>query len=143
MHKPILFKISITNFALESSWNNSAKPTWNRLCFFSIIYNIMDNLKYSVTFTLNFHRFGSMRKQNIEKLLQWLRTTGGIGLMLILQSSAKLYIPSRRNSNLQHSSCNRSAHTLMVSVECNNSAITSVPLMSVEYSICNFGRSLG
>ena len=35
----------------------------------------MDNLKYSVTFTLNVHRFGSMRKKNIEKPLPWLRTT--------------------------------------------------------------------
>ena len=142
MHKPILFNISSTNFTLASSWNNSTTPTWNGLCFFSIIYNIMDNLKYSVTFTLNFHRFGSMRTQNIEKLLQWLRMTWGVGLMLILQSSAKLYVPSRWNLNLQHSSCNRSTYTLMVSVKCNNSAI-SVHLMSVEYSISDFGQSLG
>ena len=26
----------------------------------------MDNLKYSVTFTLNVYRYGSMKKQNIE-----------------------------------------------------------------------------
>ena len=142
MHKPILFNISITNFALASSWNNSATSTWNGLCFFSIIYNIMNNLKHSVTFTLNFHRFGSMRTQNIEKLLQWLRTTWGVGLMQILQSSAKLYVPSRWDLNLQDSSRNRSTHTLMVSVQCNNSAI-SVHLMSVEYSISDFGQSLG
>ena len=40
-----------------------------RIVFLSIMYNIMDNLKYSVTFTLNVHRFGPMKKQNIEELL--------------------------------------------------------------------------
>ena len=30
----ILFKISITYAALESSWNNSVKPAWNGMCFF-------------------------------------------------------------------------------------------------------------
>ena len=34
-----------------------------------IMYNIVDNLKYSVTFTLNVYRFVSMRKQNIEETL--------------------------------------------------------------------------
>ena len=80
MHKPILFKISVTNFALESSWNNLAKPTWNEL-FLSPMYNIIDNLHYSVTFTLNVHRFGSMKKQNIEDPLPWLRTTWIVGLI--------------------------------------------------------------
>ena len=40
-----------------------------RIVFFSNMYNIMDNLKYSVIFTLNVHKLGSMRKQNIEKPL--------------------------------------------------------------------------
>ena len=52
-----------------------------RIVFLSIMYNIMDNLKYSVTFTLNVHRFGSMRKQNIEKPLLWLRWTYTVGVM--------------------------------------------------------------
>ena len=39
-----------------------------RIVFF-FKYNIMDNLKYSVIFTLIVHRFGSMSKQNIEKPL--------------------------------------------------------------------------
>ena len=52
-----------------------------RNLFLSIMYNIMDNLKYSVTFTLNVHRFGLMRKQNIEKLLSWLWMTCGVGLI--------------------------------------------------------------
>ena len=47
-----------------------------------IMYNIVDNLKYSVTFTLNVYRFGSMRKQNIEETLPWLRTTCGVGLIV-------------------------------------------------------------
>ena len=46
-----------------------------------IMYNIVDNLKYSVTFTLNVYRFGSMRKQNMEEPLPWLRTTCGVGLI--------------------------------------------------------------
>ena len=52
-----------------------------RIVFLSIMYNIMDNLKYSVTFTLNVHRFGPMKKQNIEELLPSLRTTCGVGLI--------------------------------------------------------------
>ena len=52
-----------------------------QIMFFSIMYNIMDNLKYRVIFTLNVHRFGSMKKQNIEEPLPWLRTTCGVGLI--------------------------------------------------------------
>ena len=40
----------------------------------------MDNLKYSVAFTLIVHRFGSMRKQNIGKPLPSMGMTGGVGL---------------------------------------------------------------
>ena len=39
-----------------------------RNAFLSIMCSIMDNLKYSVTFMLNIHKFGSIRKQNIEKI---------------------------------------------------------------------------
>ena len=95
MHKPILFKISITNFALESSWNNSAKPTWNHsrkkrngLCFFPLC-----NLKYNVIFTLNVHGFGSMRKQNIEKPLPWLRTTCGVSLIADITVFCRIACP--------------------------------------------------
>ena len=49
--------------------------------FLFILYNILDNLKYSVTFTLDVNRFGSMRKQNIEESLAWLKTTCGVGLI--------------------------------------------------------------
>ena len=52
-----------------------------RIVFLSIIYNIMDNLKYSVTFTLDVNRFGSMRKQNFEEPLPWLKMTCGVGLI--------------------------------------------------------------
>ena len=52
-----------------------------RIVFLSTMYNIMDNLNYSVTFTLNVHRFGSIKKQNIEDPLPWLRTTCGVGLI--------------------------------------------------------------
>ena len=45
-----------------------AKPSWNRLCFF-FMYNIMDDLKQSVTFMLNTRGFSLMRKQNIEEPL--------------------------------------------------------------------------
>ena len=81
MRKPILFKISSPNFALESSWNNSGQAYLKRIVFLSIMYYIMDDLKYSVTFTLNVHTFGSMRKQNIEEPLPWLRSTCGVGLI--------------------------------------------------------------
>lgn len=40
-----------------------------QIVFLSIIYNIMSELKYSVTFSLNVHGFGQMSKQNIEEPL--------------------------------------------------------------------------
>ena len=52
-----------------------------RIVSLSIVCNIMDNLKYSVTFMLNVHRFGLMKKQNIEKPLPWLRMTCSVGLI--------------------------------------------------------------
>ena len=52
-----------------------------QIVFLSIIYNIMSELKYSVTFSLNVHGFGQMSKQNIEEPLSWLRTTFGVGLI--------------------------------------------------------------
>ena len=80
MHEPILLKISIINFTLKL-WNNSAKPTWNGLCFFPLCIT-MDDLKYSVTFgSMRKVTFGSIRKQNIEELLPWSRITCGIGLI--------------------------------------------------------------
>ena len=41
----------------------------------------MDDLKYRVAFTLNIHRSGFMKKQNIEELLPWLRRACSIGLI--------------------------------------------------------------
>ena len=38
-----------------------------QIVFLYIMYNIMDNLKHSDTFTLSVHRFGPIRKQNFEK----------------------------------------------------------------------------
>ena len=52
-----------------------------RIVFLSIIYNIMNDLKYNFTFTLNVHKFGSMRKQNIEEPLPWLMTTCAVCLI--------------------------------------------------------------
>ena len=41
-----------------------------RIVFLSIVYNIMDDLKYSVTFgSMRKVTFGSIRKQNIEEPL--------------------------------------------------------------------------
>ena len=39
------------------------------IVFLSVMDNIMDYVKYSVTFTLIVHGFGSMRKRNIEEPL--------------------------------------------------------------------------
>ena len=53
-----------------------------RIVFLSIVYNIMDDLKYSVTFgSMRKVTFGSIRKQNIEEPLPWSRITCGIGLI--------------------------------------------------------------
>ena len=41
----------------------------------------MGDVKYSVTFAVNVHGFGSMRKQNIEEPLPWLRITCDVGLI--------------------------------------------------------------
>ena len=53
-----------------------------QIVFLYIMYNIMDNLKHSDTFTLSVHRFGSIRKQNFEKPHPWLRMICGVGLIV-------------------------------------------------------------
>ena len=40
-----------------------------QIVFLSIMFSTMDDLKYSVTFTMNVHGFGLMRKQSIDEPL--------------------------------------------------------------------------
>ena len=46
-----------------------SQSNMKQIVFLSIMFSIMDDLKYSVTFTMNVHGFGLMRKQSIDEPL--------------------------------------------------------------------------
>ena len=58
-----------------------SQSNMKQIVFLSIMLSIMDDLKYSVTFTMNVHGFGLMRKQSIDEPLPWLRTACSVCLI--------------------------------------------------------------